>query len=565
MSVFSKFTNFIRHTKNAVSGDKYETAARIVEEERQAKRHLPSYTGLERYQLLEKIGDGAFSIVYKGLDTETNEKVAIKVVDQTKLKREQKASVLKEIRIMQTLKHPSIVRMLAYHETSTHFFLILELCEGGELFNQIVKLTYFSEDLARHCIRQVAEGLRYLHEERGVVHRDIKPENLLFDPIPFMERTTSKPPLPDFDDESKLDEGEFVEGVGGGGIGKVKIADFGLSKVVWDQHTMTPCGTVGYTAPEIVKDQRYSKSVDCYALGCVLYVMLCGFPPFYDEDISELTQKVAKGQYEFLSPWWDVVSDSAKDLITHTLFMNPRKRYTIDQFLQHPWMLKKPHTTKESRKANDTTEEQTEQSELVDQESEAEQIKLKYQQRKTTSSGRSTPTERRRMLEPSMKEVYGVCLDMARGVEEKKLKKRAKKQPHMFVNSIYNVDDDEEDDNDDDDDSTSSGSSNSDDNEDSSSEPSTEDNGQTDLEIEALQHQLNQMMSAEQVSQTTQTVQDVENAQLAQRRKEQPSQQTTTNDTIKRVKVRKPQPLFELKMDHATLLEKRRKNVPLTE
>lgn len=75
-----------------------------------------------------------------------------------------------------------------------------------------------------------------------------------------------------------------------------------------------------------------------WALGCVLYTMLCGFPPFYDEDITDLTQKVAKGQYEFLSPWWDVISDSVKDLISHTLCMNPRKRYTIDQFLNHPWM-----------------------------------------------------------------------------------------------------------------------------------------------------------------------------------------------------------------------------------
>ncbi|CAO3590411.1 unnamed protein product, partial [Absidia cylindrospora] len=268
MSVFSKFTNFIRHTKSAVQGDKYETAQRIVEEERMAKNRLPSYNGLERYQLLEKIGDGAFSIVYEAIDTQTNEQVAVKVVDQRKLKRDQKAGILKEIRIMQTIKHPSIVRMLAYHETATHFFLILELCKGGELFNQIVNLTYFSEDLARHCIRQVAEGLRYLHEDCGVVHRDIKPENLLYDPIPLMERTQPAPSLPDFDDETKMDEGEFVEGVGGGGIGKVKIADFGLSKIVWNNSTMTPCGTIGYTAPEIVKDQRYSKSVDMWALGC---------------------------------------------------------------------------------------------------------------------------------------------------------------------------------------------------------------------------------------------------------------------------------------------------------
>lgn len=212
--------------------------------------------------------------------------------------------------------------------------------EGGELFHQIVKLTYFSENLARHVILQVAQGIRYLHEERGVVHRDIKPENLLFERIPIVP---SDPPIQHRPyDEEKEDEGNFVPGVGGGGIGRVKIADFGLSKVVWNEETMTPCGTVGYTAPEIVKDERYSKSVDMWALGCVLYTLLCGFPPFYDESINVLTEKVARGSYTFLSPWWDDISHTAKDLITHLLCVDPAQRYTIDEFLAHPWCTAAP-------------------------------------------------------------------------------------------------------------------------------------------------------------------------------------------------------------------------------
>ena len=101
---------------------------------------------------------------------------------------------------------------------------------------------------------------------------------------------------------------------------------------------MTPCGTVGYTAPEIVKDERYSKSVDMWALGCVLYTLLCGFPPFYDESIQILTEKVARGQYTFLSPWWDDISKSAQDLVSHLLTVDPDKRYDIKQFLNHPWI-----------------------------------------------------------------------------------------------------------------------------------------------------------------------------------------------------------------------------------
>lgn len=113
---------------------------------------------------------------------------------------------------------------------------------------------------------------------------------------------------------------------------------------------MTPCGTVGYTAPEIVKDERYSKSVDMWALGCVLYTLLCGFPPFYDESIEVLTEKVAKGQYTFLSPWWDDISQSAQDLISHLLTVDPDARYTIKEFLSHPWVQGSGPTPRDEKK-----------------------------------------------------------------------------------------------------------------------------------------------------------------------------------------------------------------------
>jgi serine/threonine-protein kinase RCK2 len=182
----------------------------------------------------------------------------------------------------------------------------------------------------------VSCGIAQLELHTLTTASDIKPENLLFYPIPFIPTRHPKPRGPD--DEDKADEGEFIPGVGAGGIGQIKIADFGLSKVIWDSQTMTPCGTVGYTAPEIVKDERYSKSVDMWALGCVLYTLLCGFPPFYDESIQVLTEKVARGQYTFLSPWWDDISKSAQDLVSHLLTVNPDRRYTIEQFLEHPWI-----------------------------------------------------------------------------------------------------------------------------------------------------------------------------------------------------------------------------------
>ncbi|KAH7904223.1 kinase-like domain-containing protein [Hygrophoropsis aurantiaca] len=321
-------------------------------EEREPKPKMPTYKGLENFKLVEKMGDGAFSNVYKAIDLSTGKKVAVKVVRKFELNASQagekhlnekfkkkprvteRANILKEVQIMRGTNHPAVVRLISFSESQEYYFLVLELMEGGELFHQIVKLTYFSENLARHVILQVAQGIRYLHEERGVVHRDIKPENLLFERIPI---APSKNPIQRPYDEEKEDEGEFIPGVGGGGIGRVKIADFGLSKVVWNEETMTPCGTVGYTAPEIVKDERYSKSVDMWALGCVLYTLLCGFPPFYDESINVLTEKVARGYYTFLSPWWDDISHTAKDLIQHLLCVDPAQRYTIDEFLAHPW------------------------------------------------------------------------------------------------------------------------------------------------------------------------------------------------------------------------------------
>ncbi|TAQ87479.1 hypothetical protein B7494_g4187 [Chlorociboria aeruginascens] len=327
---------------------------RLVAEENASKVKLPRYPGLERWELVEKMGDGAFSNVYRARDLEGQAgEVAIKVVRKFEMNSSQgdahlhpdfkkepkvveRANILKEVQIMRNLDHPNIVKLVDFSESRQYYYIILELAPGGELFHQIVRLTYFSEDLSRHVITQVANALEYLHEVQGVVHRDIKPENLLFSPIPFVP--TKNPKVRKDDDEEKVDEGEFIPGVGAGGIGQIKIADFGLSKVVWDKQTMTPCGTVGYTAPEIVKDERYSKSVDMWALGCVLYTLLCGFPPFYDESIQVLTEKVARGQYTFLSPWWDDISKPAQDLVSYLLTVDPNKRYTIKEFLAHPWI-----------------------------------------------------------------------------------------------------------------------------------------------------------------------------------------------------------------------------------
>lgn len=263
---------------------------------------------------------------------------------------QQRANILKEVQIMRGLNHPGIVRLLNFTESSNHYYLTLEYvqpalstssgpaadvtfssqvdgrrravppnCQAYLLLGRALA-TCHSASRARDPIFARGEGCRPSVSSSGLLSRllgpgpdatpsrsDIKPENILFEGISIIP---SKVPRARPYDEEKEDEGEFIPGIGGGGIGRVKIADFGLSKIVWNEETMTPCGTVGYTAPEIVKDERYSKSVDMWALGCVLYTLLCGFPPFYDESIHVLTEKVAKGYYTFLSPWWDDISAS---------------------------------------------------------------------------------------------------------------------------------------------------------------------------------------------------------------------------------------------------------------
>ncbi|RKO82889.1 kinase-like domain-containing protein, partial [Blyttiomyces helicus] len=213
----------------------------------------------------------------------------------------------REIHILQNLSHPNIVPLLAVLTTPAHTALVLELMSGGELYHHLVSRTSFSEETARHVARQVASGVRYLHEERGVFHRDIKLENLLFEP------------------------GEHQ------GIGVVKIADFGLSTESRGT-AQTPCGTVGYTAPEILRSEVYSRGVDMWALGVVIYSMLCGFPPFHDETPAGLSRKVSTGSYSFPSPWWDNISLESRDLIRGLLQVDPKRRLSIREMLAHPWM-----------------------------------------------------------------------------------------------------------------------------------------------------------------------------------------------------------------------------------
>ncbi|XP_040353606.1 calcium/calmodulin-dependent protein kinase type II subunit alpha isoform X2 [Herpailurus yagouaroundi] len=213
----------------------------------------------------------------------------------------------REARICRLLKHPNIVRLHDSISEEGHHYLIFDLVTGGELFEDIVAREYYSEADASHCIQQILEAVLHCHQ-MGVVHRDLKPENLLL--------------------ASKL-KGAAV-----------KLADFGLAiEVEGEQQAWFGfAGTPGYLSPEVLRKDPYGKPVDLWACGVILYILLVGYPPFWDEDQHRLYQQIKAGAYDFPSPEWDTVTPEAKDLINKMLTINPSKRITAAEALKHPWI-----------------------------------------------------------------------------------------------------------------------------------------------------------------------------------------------------------------------------------
>ncbi|XP_051875460.1 calcium/calmodulin-dependent protein kinase type IV-like [Pristis pectinata] len=259
---------------------------------------------LEDYYDVEvELGRGATSVVFQCRQKGTEKSYAVKTLKKTI----DKKIVRTEIGILLRLSHPNIIRLKEIFETPLEINLVLELVTGGELFDRIVERGYYSEKDAADVVRQILEAVAYLHEN-GIVHRDLKPENLLY-----------ASPSPD---------------------ALLKIADFGLSKIVEEQVTMkTVCGTPGYCAPEVLRGYAYGPEVDMWSVGVVTYILLCGFEPFYDERGDQFMYKrILNCDYDFVSPWWDEVSLNAKDLVRKLILLDPKKRLTTYQALQHPWV-----------------------------------------------------------------------------------------------------------------------------------------------------------------------------------------------------------------------------------
>uniref|UniRef100_A0A8D0AQQ1 calcium/calmodulin-dependent protein kinase n=1 Tax=Sander lucioperca TaxID=283035 RepID=A0A8D0AQQ1_SANLU len=261
----------------------------------------------DEYQLFEELGKGAFSVVRRCVKISSGQEFAAKIINTKKLSARDHQKLEREARICRLLKHTNIVRLHDSISEEGFHYLVFDLVTGGELFEDIVAREYYSEADASHCIQQILESVHHCHVN-GIVHRDLKPENLLL--------------------ASKL-KGAAV-----------KLADFGLAiEVQGDQQAWFGfAGTPGYLSPEVLRKDPYGKPVDMWACGVILYILLVGYPPFWDEDQHRLYQQIKAGAYDFPSPEWDTVTPEAKDLINKMLTINPSKRITAAEALKHPWI-----------------------------------------------------------------------------------------------------------------------------------------------------------------------------------------------------------------------------------
>ncbi|XP_078659685.1 calcium/calmodulin-dependent protein kinase type II delta chain-like isoform X14 [Branchiostoma floridae x Branchiostoma belcheri] len=261
----------------------------------------------DNYDLKEELGKGAFSIVRRCVQKATSAEFAAKIINTKKLSARDHQKLEREARICRLLKHANIVRLHDSIPEEGFHYLVFDLVTGGELFEDIVAREYYSEADASHCIQQILEAVLHCHQN-DIVHRDLKPENLLL---------------------ASKQKGAAV-----------KLADFGLAiEVNGDQQAWYGfAGTPGYLSPEVLRKDPYGKPVDMWACGVILYILLVGYPPFWDEDQHKLYSQIKAGAYDYPSPEWDTVTPEAKNLINSMLNLNPAKRITAEQALRHPWI-----------------------------------------------------------------------------------------------------------------------------------------------------------------------------------------------------------------------------------
>ncbi|KAI8829827.1 kinase-like domain-containing protein [Chytriomyces cf. hyalinus JEL632] len=262
---------------------------------------------LSKFELGETLGTGAFSEVKLATERVTGNRYAIKIIDKAKCKGKE-GMIETEVNILIRVQHEHIVQLYEMFAIENKIYLVMEMVTGGELFDDIVSKGKYNEIDASRIIHKILGAVDYLHSI-GIAHRDLKPENLL-----LSDKSANA---------------------------KVMISDFGLSKILNDESAMkTACGTPGYVAPEVLRKRGYGREVDLWSIGVISYILLCGYPPFYDQNNAVLFRQIMSGRFEFDSPWWDNISKEAKDFIRRLLVLDPKQRYTAKQALAHPYIVK---------------------------------------------------------------------------------------------------------------------------------------------------------------------------------------------------------------------------------
>jgi calcium/calmodulin-dependent protein kinase I len=250
------------------------------------------------------LGTGNFSQVKVGTAKHSGEKVAIKIVNKKQVKHKPEM-LTNEVEILLRIDHPNVIKLLDLFDTQDTLYLVMELATGGELFDRIVERESYSEADAREVMWQLLNAIEYIHSQ-DIVHRDLKPENLLLE----REETDTK----------------------------IKLTDFGLSKIFDNEFMLiTACGTPGYVAPEILSATLYGPPVDMWSAGVIMYILLCGYPPFYNENDAVLFESILSANYHFHTPYWDHISKPAKDLIRKLLVVEPSGRLTATQAKEMEW------------------------------------------------------------------------------------------------------------------------------------------------------------------------------------------------------------------------------------
>ncbi|KAJ1255113.1 hypothetical protein BS78_08G065300 [Paspalum vaginatum] len=262
---------------------------------------------LQRYQLGEELGRGEFGVTRRCTDTSTGEVLACKSISKRKLRSSVDIEdVRREVAIMRSLpEHPNVVRLREAFEDTDAVHLVMEVCEGGELFDRIVSRGHYTERAAAGVVRTIMEVVLHCHKH-GVMHRDLKPENFLY------ANTSENSPL--------------------------KVIDFGLSVCFKPGDRFNEIvGSPYYMAPEVLK-RNYGQEIDIWSAGVILYILLCGVPPFWAETDEGIAQAIIRSNIDFEREPWPKVSENAKDLVRKMLDPSPYSRLTAQQVLEHPWI-----------------------------------------------------------------------------------------------------------------------------------------------------------------------------------------------------------------------------------